>query len=47
MLIFINAKTLFFKRFIAVIGYVYVCNRMEYSYINTLLYTFIKHFYCL
>lgn len=47
MHISINAKTSFFKRFIAVVGYVYVCNHMEYIYINMLTYTFIKRSHCL
>lgn len=47
MYIFITVKTSFFKCFIVVVGYVYVYNHMEYIYINTLLYTFIKHSYCL
>lgn len=42
MHISINVKTSFFNPFVAVVGYVYVCNQMEYIYINMLLYTFIK-----
>lgn len=47
MHISINVKNVFFKPFIAVVGYVYVCNQMEYIYISTLLYTFIECSYCL
>lgn len=47
MHISINVKTSFFKPFIEVVGYVYVCNHMECIYINALLYTFIKRSNCL
>lgn len=47
MHISINVKTSFFKRFIAVVDYVYVCNHMEYIYINTFLYIFTKRSCCL
>lgn len=47
MHISVNVKTSFFKPFIAVVGYVYVYNQMEYIYISMLLYTFIKRSNCL